>query len=493
MANQLFALTGQYLNVSQFPSLAAANTAAVSGGFGLNIDKGVTLSSNLTVTATPIIFNGGVISTGTFTLTINSQFNATPVRIFDTTGGGSVTTAKTGLCEQVFLEWFGAVGDGSTDDTTAANAAWTFATLVGATLIPLAKTYFFNGTVTKAAGFDCASVIGEVTGNGFCQFKGNGTNTLVNIIGSSGRSANAIVSNIHFINAAVGIETNGQCGVTYDLCVFGTTAGVLLHNKLSGQFTEDNVITQCNFSSTCVKYLEYKFTSGATSFHGSGFGQGAVRNIGQPSSNSVVATITSGFVYNAPFYVHVNNQTNVTVNYFSCISATVPDFYGVITGEIVGSGSMVISDTAQHLVYFAGPIHFQGLVTYGLLIQPSLVTRRGSNNGLENVFVPLQSVVIPGTATFTLPELYLDARRVCLQLSGGGYNKMYIIDLLKSDVTNQSASVIALTLNISDTGSYGATTISTATSGALTVTNTNFPSNTVSAFWTCQGYGLAVA
>lgn len=489
MSNQLFALTGQYINISQYPTLAAANTAAGST-FGLNIDRNVSLTGDLTLAPLNIVFSGGVIATSGHVLTINTSFQANPVQIFDVSTGGSVISSLTGVVPQVYLEWFGAKGDNTTDDLPSAQAAWNFATLVGATVIPQSKRYFFNGTLTKATGSDCASIIAEVSSSAFCTFKGNGSVPIIQINGTSGFVSKPIIKNIRFENAPTAIECRGQCGVVYDLLRFDTAAGVLLHNFASGSFTEDNVITQCEFTSTCVKPLEYKITSGNNSFHGSGFGPGALRNTVVPGVNMNVVT-AAGFIYNAPLCVHVNNQANVAVTYVTSSASFVsPNFIGYITGEVTGTGTLTIADPAAQIVFFSGAISIQGKKPiFGRLVQPNVLARAASNT-VENVFVPFQTAIIPGPSLFVLPELISDARRVCLQLFGGGYYKEYIVDILVNDLSGGGVANITVTGNYEDTPAWGATTIGVSSGGFITLTNANFPANTVRASWTAFGYGL---
>lgn len=489
---------GNLFLLSNYGSLTAADTAAFAAHGMLIIDINALLTASYIVRSNTS-FAGGIISTGAFNLTFSGDiFSAQPVRIFNISGGGNIVAGNSGLCTQVYFEWFGALGDGATDDLPAATAAWKFAASAGATVVPLSKTYYFNGTLSNTGVANSASIIAQIPNRTFCTFKGNGVATILNLVQASGFENGNYVSNIRFLNAPLGIECNGMCGVNYDNCRFDTTAGILLHNKSAGQFTEDNVITQAQFTGTGID-LEYRVTAGNNSFQGSGFGQGAQRNtsVTPASKTCIQITSASAVVYNAPCQLHVNNQSGGwVINMVSNLSTNAVDFMGAFTAEVGGGGSVTVVDTAHNPIYFDGPVHSltsTGLI-YGKLILARCFMRTASNNLLEDVFVTKQSVIVPGAATFVLPELYTDARRVCLGLfQGGAYDQMYIIDVLKNDLGAGGGFNTALHISNDDTGAYGATTIAVDASGALSITNANFPVNSVTAYFTVKGYGLAFA
>jgi len=105
----------QIFYCSAYPSLTAADSAAATASGALYIDANVTLSSNTTLSSREVYFAGGIITRGTYALTFNGIISAGDVKIFDTGGTGAVTTHN-GI---VNAKWFGALGDGSADDTGA--------------------------------------------------------------------------------------------------------------------------------------------------------------------------------------------------------------------------------------------------------------------------------------------------------------------------------------------------------------------------------------
>lgn len=85
------------------------------------LKSSITLTAPITVTVPMTFLKGGIIVTGSNVLTINGSFTAGLYQCFTTTatkvlfGGDAV--------REVYPQWFGAVGDGSTDDTVAVKAA----------------------------------------------------------------------------------------------------------------------------------------------------------------------------------------------------------------------------------------------------------------------------------------------------------------------------------------------------------------------------------
>jgi hypothetical protein len=105
------------------------------------------IAANLTVPAnlTLKLTHGAVLTIATGqTLTINGSLEAGRYQIFSGTGTGKVSGLKT-----VYPEWFGAVGDGSTDDTLALNLTAT-ACVSGGVIYLAPATYKTTGwLITK--------------------------------------------------------------------------------------------------------------------------------------------------------------------------------------------------------------------------------------------------------------------------------------------------------------------------------------------------------
>lgn len=115
---QLFDLTGT-VNMEEYTTLQDAVTAIGSDVRTLVVSANRTVSANTTVPSniTLLFIGDGQLSVDALkTVTINGPIEAPPKQIFS----GSGTVAISG---RVFPEWWGAVGDKTTDDYTAIQAA----------------------------------------------------------------------------------------------------------------------------------------------------------------------------------------------------------------------------------------------------------------------------------------------------------------------------------------------------------------------------------
>lgn len=108
--------------LSNYSSLDAAITAIGGAESELIVDTGASLTQNTTTPATMEVrvVRGGGFALNGFNLTVSGAFNAGNFTVFS--GAGTVTL---GNCPVYNVMWRGAVGDASTDDAAAINAAAT--------------------------------------------------------------------------------------------------------------------------------------------------------------------------------------------------------------------------------------------------------------------------------------------------------------------------------------------------------------------------------
>lgn len=156
--------------VSNYASLSAAVTAIGSTPATLFINTAQTVSTNLTIPSTLAIkmAKPGIITVNAgITLTINGPFEADLYQVF--AGTGAVAFNRNSV-QEVYPQWWGAVGDGTADDTAELQAA-----LASYTNVKIPKgTYYITGALSPIAnqtirGEGAASIISLIDGtiNGF--------------------------------------------------------------------------------------------------------------------------------------------------------------------------------------------------------------------------------------------------------------------------------------------------------------------------------------
>lgn len=125
--------------LSNYLTLALADSAASAASGVLIIDTNITLTGNTTLNSKTVQFVGGVITLGTFTLTIANDISASiDTQIFNINSSGNVSLTRGGTI--VYVGWFGALGNGSNDDTIPIQAAVVTAqSCLGTVFLPTSK------------------------------------------------------------------------------------------------------------------------------------------------------------------------------------------------------------------------------------------------------------------------------------------------------------------------------------------------------------------
>jgi hypothetical protein len=151
--------------------LAAAITAIGATLVELVIDTPVTVSANATIPTTMsvrVVRGGGITINNTITLTVNGLFAAPTTTVFTLVGTGSVVFG-TSTIEAAYPQWWGAVGDGTTNCTTSIQAAMDAYKVVqlipGTYLITSALQFKSNGIQILGSGMSGATTINR-TGSG---------------------------------------------------------------------------------------------------------------------------------------------------------------------------------------------------------------------------------------------------------------------------------------------------------------------------------------
>lgn len=191
---------------------------------GVVVTHPITLKAHTTISRPLKIVKGGTISTGGFNLTINGWFEAGGYQCFAPTASGQVTFGA-GAVDWILPEWFGALGDNSTDDTNA--FAYAFGSHVNCHS-PIRCLEFKNYRIsnltvperTRMYGVglynSCPTIKANTTGvmftlpNGetFCKFENlilNGNSTAGTVIDVNGCQY-VHVEGCYFLNATIGVD-----------------------------------------------------------------------------------------------------------------------------------------------------------------------------------------------------------------------------------------------------------------------------------------------
>lgn len=177
--------------------LLAADATCAAKNYVCALDASYTLTTDRTLSATWQA-SGGVITLAGHTLTLSKAFSASPtMQMFSVASGGALSAP---LPPRIYGEWFGAKGDGTTNDSAALNAALTFAgTGARGTVQLLPKVYVANVTVpngvTLTGSGDGPGYIGSVLSYQ-STIQANATGVIVDTATGSSRT----IQSIHITN-----------------------------------------------------------------------------------------------------------------------------------------------------------------------------------------------------------------------------------------------------------------------------------------------------
>jgi len=212
----------------------------------------------------------------------------------------------------VNVKWFGAKGDGSTDDTEAIQKTLD---LNLAAFLP-SGTYRISDTLVLSNGFYGSSLIGEDRQNTKILTSVTGSKPILSLNGGSGAFSNIEVKNLTLRStnnvSATAIYVNGQGNANFErLKIEDCKYGIWLHNNSTNAFTEVN-----NFNDIVIDYCDngvrIEKGSGSDSFHGNSFDK-VYMNVG---ANQIGFNLVSGYYYNGRInlFMWSHDTTSVYIN-----------------------------------------------------------------------------------------------------------------------------------------------------------------------------------
>lgn len=243
-------------------AVAAAITAIGSNNVTLLIPNPIKIAANhyFPANVNLMFINGGefVIPTG-ITLTLGAADNISATgqqQIFALTGTGAVAF---GVGGQVYPEWFGAKGDGSTDDTAAIKAA--VASLVnGHGWIHLGpKTYDISSVILIQTSY--TGIVGAGLNSSILQMT-SATGSGVEFLGTSGTHlANCYARQFSITHSSGALPGTGGNGLTLEYTSVARIEDMQIADFAIG-------VSLYGASNTLATRVQASNSSGSVSFHG---------------------------------------------------------------------------------------------------------------------------------------------------------------------------------------------------------------------------------
>lgn len=378
---------------------------------------------------------------------------------------------------------YGAVGDGTTDCTTAFQSAITYCTTNNRELYVPSGTYKITDTLTKAGSYVGVNIRGEGAGNSILEFSSITTpnKSCLVLIGGSGSVPNNVIEKLSFIGNQNlrAIEIQGLGGQRIRDCKFyNFLVGGLYNNSSVGSFTEFGVYENCTFSE-CFYAIEYQRNLGDDSFHGSGL----LNCVVDAYANAVARVLinTGCKPYNAPMTAQFFITGSIPIIKHVATSGAAT-FYGTITVESSGGGVVPTLANGYDVGLIGGVSWIGNTPLWGTMVvsRYESIDIGGVLQSLDTMYVGTAAAI--NTATFTdfyIPTGMRGARVVYVYLAG----------------TNVDVSYMTLSL-VSPFGAFPAPTLvakSVANNGGQSGSDAIFALNSgTGAFQIKQGAGPAV-
>ena len=233
-----------------------ANTAAVTLGAGLWIPNGNFLLGSSPSLTVPVVFSpGGIVNPIGFTLSINPVITDRAQHF----ASGSNLTISPNVTD-IYPEWFGAFGDGSTDDYTAIQAAISSCITGQHIVFDSAKQYNVGSMLTLNPGSYLTGTAPNdpghiVSGDSFVNqilptllFTGSGTDFISLVNGGAGGIRGVTIKNLIIDGGSVESSNVLQlhtCGSLIENCTIRNGGTGLIVFAGSTNYSGDNIVRNC--------------------------------------------------------------------------------------------------------------------------------------------------------------------------------------------------------------------------------------------------------
>jgi hypothetical protein len=209
-------------------AFAAADTQAQAAGGWIFVQQGTyKISSNITITSGILFANGAIlVPDAGVVVTLNGSISAPVSQIFNVAAAASSVVGSPAI-PGVYPEWYGAVGDGTTNDTTAlAGSAGLLS--AGTTLyLRSSKTFSFSNLTISTNG-------ARVQGQGLGNLKSRvGAGDKLTISGNDVTVQGVALDTTLDVSASLGIQVTGAHVLLDRVKVTGAATDALSNGRVN--------------------------------------------------------------------------------------------------------------------------------------------------------------------------------------------------------------------------------------------------------------------
>jgi hypothetical protein len=350
-----------WINASDYASINAAVTAIGSTVATLVVSSAQTLTANLSIPSTlelMVVKGGSIVKASTYTVTIAGPFSAGPYQVFSGFSAGNVVFSNAIAALAIYPEWFGAVGDFTTNDQTALDCAFGATTGGTGQYVFLSKLYGCgDGQFFVKTGNGIIGANPTYTG---LYARGITTNVnIVNFAGVAGTPLNGCFARHFAIISDVGVS--GRAGL---YCAF-------LVNFIAEDLVVENCTTQVFYSgvgSSTFRRVQAGMTLNPGvgtlyGFRGDGTNQNASIKFFDCNAFSNYAFINGGGTYYGHYFSGGTLRDCKWVDFESAICSY---------GHWIQSSGQLDTDIAiinnLHDSYFVAGEHIEGIGTNGSVV-----------------------------------------------------------------------------------------------------------------------------